>query len=401
MTSEMSPARRILFFDDRHYAAQGAQKLLVQLASFASDVGLDVTVASTKEGAFLDLARSRGLPTLSVGVPAELDKFEGALMSGGRASKVRVVRALLRQNRRLRRVVRDGNYDVVWAAAVRPMLSLLMTSFLTKTPVVWQIMGSGYFRGLSEIASLAARRIVVIAHGLTSTAGMLHRFPMVNRRIRVVQTGLPLPTELSSTRRLVVEELDLPPEVIDLVWVVSIGAHIEEKGHLDVLRAAEALPNETRDQVFVLMGGPPIEGNYHDRLTAAAQGSKVQSLVTGWVGDVDVWLRAADVYVVASTREGMPLTLIEAMQRGVAPIGYPVGGVPELIQDGRTGLLVDQGSVSGLTGALDRLIVDPEAAHLMAGNAQQFVMTNNTDVAMRAKFTAVLHELIPELKEIS
>ncbi len=330
--------KRVLFFDDRYYAAQGAQKLLVQLAVFARDAGLDVAVGSTRGGALLDLAEENGLETIVLGMPRQLDKWGGELRQGGPSSAWRTTWALARQNVALARQVREQGYDLVWAAAMRAMLSLLATSFVLRVPVVWQIMGSGYFRGFSELASLAAKRIVLIADGLRPAVGVLRSRSFVRRRIRIVQTGLPAPRDLSNPRHALRVRLGLPEQVEDKIWLVSVGAHIAEKGHLDVVEAVRSLSPEVQEQVFLLIGGPPLAGAYHDELER--QAAKAPDLVSvhGWVDKVDEWLRSADIYVLASRREGMPLTLVEAMQRRATAVGYPVGGVPELIHDGRTGL---------------------------------------------------------------
>ena len=180
MTRTHGAAKRVLFFDDRYYAAQGAQKLLVHLAVFARDAGLDVAVGSTRDGALLDLAAENGLETIVLGMPSQLDKWGGELRQGSPSSAWRTTWALARQNVALARQVRERGYDLVWAAAMRAMLSLLATSFVLRVPVVWQIMGSGYFRGFSELASLAATRIVLIADGLTQAVGVL-RFAVLCR----------------------------------------------------------------------------------------------------------------------------------------------------------------------------------------------------------------------------
>ena len=373
--------KSVLFFDDRHYAAQGAQKLLLQLASFANDTGLDVTVGSTKDGAFLDLAREIGLKTLVTGVPDELDMFEGALLARG---PWKSLLPLAQQNLRLRKLVKSEEYNVVWLAAFRPVISMLAVAGIPNVRLVWQVMGSGYFRGLNEIASLVSNRIVLIAEGLRPVVGTLHQRRPVRGKIRVVETGVRPPSDDSSTRSALQSELGIPDELLDRVWVVSIGAHIAEKGHLDVIQAVERLQPNERDQVLLLIGGPPIDGAYRDQLVERAKETSIELRLHGWVSDVDCWLRASDIYVVASTREGMPLTTIEAMQRNTACIGYPVGGIPELLEH-------------EVTGLISALLEDREYLVSMASNAKRRSIEHHSDEAMRTRFEEVLAEMFPGL----
>jgi glycosyltransferase involved in cell wall biosynthesis len=71
--------------------------------------------------------------------------------------------------------------------------------------------------------------------------------------------------------------------------------------------------------------------------------------------DVAPWLRALDIYVMCSESESFPNALLEAMACGCATIGSRVGGIPELIADGTSGLLFESQSVDALSAALQKL----------------------------------------------
>ena len=83
----------------------------------------------------------------------------------------------------------------------------------------------------------------------------------------------------------------------------------------------------------------------------------------------DAW-RTASIGALTSTSEGMPLALMEAASCGVPVVATAVGGVPELVADGETGLLVANGDVTGLTDALRRLLCDPPLRTRMAAAAR-------------------------------
>jgi glycosyltransferase involved in cell wall biosynthesis len=81
----------------------------------------------------------------------------------------------------------------------------------------------------------------------------------------------------------------------------------------------------------------------------------------GWVdrGGVDRLLAEADILVLPSYEEGLPVAIIEALANGIAVVATPVGALPEILRDGETALLVGPGDTAGLAAALRRLIVDP------------------------------------------
>jgi glycosyltransferase involved in cell wall biosynthesis len=74
--------------------------------------------------------------------------------------------------------------------------------------------------------------------------------------------------------------------------------------------------------------------------------------------DVPALLAAADLFVMSSHSEGLPLVLLEAMSAGVPVVATRVGGIPYLVDDGRTGFLVGVGDVDALTARLSELLGD-------------------------------------------
>jgi glycosyltransferase involved in cell wall biosynthesis len=94
--------------------------------------------------------------------------------------------------------------------------------------------------------------------------------------------------------------------------------------------------------------------------------------VPGWVGpaQVEALLRAANILVLPSFSENLPMSVIEALAHGVAVVCTPVGALPELIEHERTGLIVKPGDVEGLASALERLIDDPELRQRLGENGR-------------------------------
>jgi len=86
--------------------------------------------------------------------------------------------------------------------------------------------------------------------------------------------------------------------------------------------------------------------------------------------DVALWLRSIDVYVLPSESESFPNSLVEAMACGCAVVASRVGGIPEMIEHGRDGLLVPPGDASALAAALERLVESPGERAGMAAAAE-------------------------------
>lgn len=104
------------------------------------------------------------------------------------------------------------------------------------------------------------------------------------------------------------------------------------------------------------------------------------------------WVRAADVFVLNSAYEGLSHALIEAMALGTSVVATKVGGNPELVEDGVTGLLVTPGDDDALFAALGAIALDPAAARRRAAAAQARMRTFSTE-AMLSATVALLKNL--------
>ena len=138
--------------------------------------------------------------------------------------------------------------------------------------------------------------------------------------------------------------------------ILSVGALIERKGHHFVLRAAASLLRESPDLLVIIAGGPGPEGHYEDRLRALVNELRVESAVrfTGAIspGEIAQLMGAADVFCLASSREGWPNVVHEAMACGTPVVANNVGAIPEMIASTERGSIVPPGDSLALEHAL-------------------------------------------------
>jgi glycosyltransferase involved in cell wall biosynthesis len=171
----------------------------------------------------------------------------------------------------------------------------------------------------------------------------------------VVPPGIALPTP--PPREQARTDLGLPRAVPVVVLVARLTSIKRPQRFLEVAgRLADRYPTA----VFAVVG----EGELLAELTATAP-SNVRFL--GWRSDVEVVYAAADLAVLTSDNEGMPVSLIEAALCGVPAVATRVGSVAEVVLDERTGWLCSP-DVDALTAAVDRALQDP-AALRAAGDA--------------------------------
>jgi glycosyltransferase involved in cell wall biosynthesis len=163
-----------------------------------------------------------------------------------------------------------------------------------------------------------------------------------------------------------------------------VGRLHPRKGQLFIIEALQALPAAQRARVeYWLVGGNSKE-NYEPRLREAAGRS---DLVVRFLGNVpdDELTRIydrADIFAMTSIHhrhsvEGFGLVYLEAAAHGLPVVAHAVGGVPEAVVDGVTGLLVPPADQPALTAAFARLIDDPELRHQFGAAGREWARKNS------------------------
>jgi glycosyltransferase involved in cell wall biosynthesis len=163
-----------------------------------------------------------------------------------------------------------------------------------------------------------------------------------------------------------------------------------QKGHRTLFEAIPQVPDAT----FVLAG----EGPEREALEALAAQLGISGRVRflGRREDVPELLAACDVFALPSLYEGSSLAVLEAMAARIPIVSSAIGGTEELIEDGRSGLLVAPGDSEALAAALRRVLGDPGLRKSLAAHARERVEAGLTREATASKVTGVYRELLGE-----
>jgi len=150
--------------------------------------------------------------------------------------------------------------------------------------------------------------------------------------------------------------------------VGAVGRLSVEKGHRYLIDAAPMLVPQIPALRFVLLG----EGRERPELEkqVVRLGMRERVVFAGFQTDVRPWIQACDVIANPSLTEGMPNAVLEAMALGTPVVATAVGGVPEMIQDQVSGLLVPPGDPAALASAILDLFANPSRAAQLARAAQ-------------------------------
>jgi glycosyltransferase involved in cell wall biosynthesis len=151
-----------------------------------------------------------------------------------------------------------------------------------------------------------------------------------------------------------------------------VGRLEPEKGHELVLRAMPEILRRSSAPVSLHIIG---EGSRRPALMEAIEAHGLSSNVVfaGYVHDVRARLAQLDLVVSASTREGLGIALIEAMAMGLPVVASRIGGIPEVVEDGVTGILFRSGDAKALAEAVLDILGDKERARHMGAAARRSV----------------------------
>lgn len=140
-----------------------------------------------------------------------------------------------------------------------------------------------------------------------------------------------------------------------------------QKGHGTLLEAIAEVPEAT----FVLAGEGPERATLEARASELGVADRVRFL--GRREDVPQLLAACDIFCLPSLYEGSSLAVLEAMAAGIPVVSSAIGGTEELVEDGRSGLLVPPGDAKGLAAALRRMLGDAELRRELSARARERV----------------------------
>ena len=294
--------------------------------------------------------------------------------------------------RTLASLARTIDAAAIHANGSRAMAYAVAAGRLAARPVLWHVRVADPDRLLDRVLCACATVVIVTSRAVA------RRFAWAPAKVRLVPNGIDLarftPRRPSSALR---EELGIPPLA---PVVVSVGRHTPEKGYRHLIDAAALIEHVNPDVHWILVG----DGELRRELEAGARGHGLGAQVhfTGWRNDVADVLALADVFALPSESEGFGRVLVEAMAMCRPVVATAVGGVPEIVLGGETGLLVEPANPIALADAVRSMLDDPSRAARFgaAGRARAastFSLGAHVDAVERV-YDAVLGRVAAEVK---
>jgi glycosyltransferase involved in cell wall biosynthesis len=176
--------------------------------------------------------------------------------------------------------------------------------------------------------------------------------------------------------------------------VGSVGRMVPVKGYDVFLRAARIILGKRPETRFILAGDGPSLQELMD--TAREMGIQKHVMFLGFRDDPLDVINALDVFVVCSYHEGIPTVLLEAMALGKAVVATKVGGIPEIIRNHISGLLVEPGDVEGLASACMRILDKPAVRKKLEGESERRIKEEFTSEVQTKRILGMYHQLMSQ-----
>lgn len=277
--------------------------------------------------------------------------------------------------RRFLGILRDHKVRIVHSYL--PAANLLGTFVATLARVPVKIVSKralcGYKAGhpvfalLEDMANLASDAVMVNSMAVAADVRRTERF--AGRKIFLVYNGIEFDEKEPRPIADLFPELSGQRGILAIACVANLFPH---KGHRDLVDAARIVVEEIPNARFLLVGSDRGEmGSLRSRIASCGLGEHV--LFAGPRTDASSIVASSDLVVLPSHEEGFPNSILEGMAAGKAVVATNVGGIPEAVADGETGILVPPHNPAALARALLSLLQDPGRARSMGTSGRDRV----------------------------
>jgi len=345
VASDRAPLKILHLDPERNWG--GGECQVMGLLTYLAGRGHRNHLMCHPQGALAEAARRKGIETFPLSLRNELD--------------VRPVFSL-------RRLIRREGYDIVhfhtkrahalslWLGRLHPGIRYVVTRRMDYPVRRNRYVDFLYNRRVDGVVAISRKIADLLAEG-----------GVRREKIRLIPSGIdaaPFPARSA-------EEPGRVPLIVGTVAVLE-----ERKGHLFLLEAAALLKQQDHPLRYRCAG----EGSQRQTLERSALSLGVGGDVefAGFVGDIPGFLSSIDVFVLPSLYEGLGVSVLEAMAAGLPVVASRAGGLPEIVDDGVTGLLVPPGDAQALAGAIAALISRPALAREMGARGRERVLRHFT-----------------------
>jgi glycosyltransferase involved in cell wall biosynthesis len=300
----------------------------------------------------------------------------------------------------LQKLVGEHRPDILQSHNVKSHLFVRLTGLYRRYP--WVAFNHGYTsvnmkdRVYNQVDRLSLRRAYRVVAVCGAFADRLVRRGVPRDRIRIQHNSVkPFDRPSSDATARVREQFGIGIEPV----VLCVGRLSREKGHADLLQAIALCARRMAGRFRVVLAGDGPERESL-RALAARLGIEPHIIMAGHQADIRPLYAVASMLALPSHSEGSPNVVLEAMAANLAVIATNVGGVPEILDNNRTGLIVPAHDPAAMSGAIECLIADEGLRVKLATAARDEVGRRFTPEAYRESLVNLYCDVLASRIEV-
>lgn len=298
---------------------------------------------------------------------------------------------------RLARLLRQERVDLLHAHQYTPFFYGMTARVLCRRPPVLFTEHGRWYPDCPRRKRIFANRLLleqrdrIVGVGQSVRQALIDNEGFPSRRVQVIYNGVEIAPFIHARRERAVvrSELDVRREDVVIMQVARLDPL---KDHATAVRALGRLVRQGVKAVLMLVGEGPEEPKIRELVRQQELEDHVRFL--GLRTNIPRLLSAADMFWLTSVSEGIPLTLIEAMAVGLPIVATRVGGVEEVIEDGKTGLLAPRGDDAALAERVFHLLSSPLLRQQMGELGRERARALFSDQQMHERYYHLYREML-------
>lgn len=215
-------------------------------------------------------------------------------------------------------------------------------------------------------------------------------------KLYIVNNGIPVSNKIRENANKGNIKNELDPDIkyfCDKKYTIgAIGRLSKEKAYDKLIRAFKLLRKNGIDGRLVIIG----EGSQRQYLEMLVENMNLKKYVflPGYKNNAKDYLKLFDTFVISSHTEGFPVTLLEAMQNKIPIVATDVGEIGEVLERGKGGIVVEQGSVESITDAILKIYYEKEKAAKYVNHAYKLAISKYSSKTMAKEYLSIYRKIL-------
>ncbi len=366
----------------------GAQKYVYDLATSLSPDLYNITVLLGTDGTLAERLRDAQVRVIILG-----NLFRNVNIFKDFISLIKLIRIFWKERP-----------DIVHLNSSKMGLLGALAGRITRVP---KIIFTGHGWAFNEDRSKFQKKIIYLLHLLTVSLShktiavstqtknqILTRFN--SKKVAVIRNGLDNISFLDRTtaREKILEKLPTDSNIGNRLWLGTISELHKNKGLKYIVEAMHLLKISDDDRaslpILIIIGDGEKREKLEQRINRYGLSDSI--FLIGRVSEAEKYLKAFDIFTLTSITEALPYVILEAGQAGLPIVASSVGGIPEIIDDMESGILVRPKEPAEIKKAIDFLLTNPDKRLILSQNIQKKVSKEFNKVRMVVETLSVYSE---------